>query len=420
MRLLPAFALILALSSTGCLAPPVEGPQIDDIPDGFAFDPNCEVSRSLIAGKRPIGQRCYINDPRGDKPDWITISEYSELLSREDIEASYKAYVETYLRCVPDSGACETAGELETLVVDGYEGAGYSVSSLYRGEERASYQLILPHGDRTYTVRVSGRKGKHAGLPWAKAMARSFAVRHASDLVPLQIAAALAMAALFAGAFFWMRRQRQVETPEELAARQGPLAFSENPGAPRVAPPVLTDAAARVGGLRRGFSSNPQGTVIELERLRDAFAPNPQVLQLLCQAYLRVGAVDKAVAELQRAWPVLLAADQLRPAAQLYLELGQAAFSVGLDRDQELLVAETLLAQGSWEMPSHIFGRLLAADPYDKKAAAGLIRIAENRLRVPGGRAQAGQLYSFLTKNCKDSVLQRRAADAGGRLMGSV
>ncbi len=407
--------LAWALLSAGCLGPPVEGPQIDDIPSGFAFHRRCESSRSPIPALRPMAQRCYINNNNRWGPDVITISHFEGSLGIDDARRAREDTIAKRASCSEHTSYCQRVGELEALTVDGHEGWGFPITTIEHGElSAATYLLVLPYDDdESYGIEVAGSGETLRSIEATRALASRFAVRSARDLRPLQIGVTLMALALGVAVFVWIRRQRAAEPRTEVELVRASFGLAGSREARR---PALVDAPLRVEALRRRFSDDPEGTITELERLRESFQPHPALLHLLGLAYLKRGQRAQALTFVQEVWPLLLAKDGFPLAVELFHYLGAEALVLRIPRNDAYRVAESLIERGNWQLASQVYGNQLVADGADRRAASGLMRIAANRVKVAEGSESALALYAFVEEHAQDEVLRARVRSERARL----
>ncbi len=410
-----AFALLFgALVATGCLAPPVEGPQLVDPPPRFGFDTNCGAARSPIPGANPIAQRCYFRT-FGDDGDSVIIHRYERSLTMDTILEAHETYVDKWVHCKEESRYCSEASDLEPLEVAGQSAWGYSIVTHREGEETPSdvdYIVLLPWEEGSFAIEVHGNYEPFLEVASARELATRFDVRYTSDLIPIQIGAALAAIVLGFLAYRWLSRQkRKPEDGErELVCKTARPAPAPAPSAAAGdTRPPLPNPAFVVGAARRRFASDPAGAVAELEELRARHAPQVDLLHLLMLARLHMQEWNAALDVAREAWPLFLEEEGLSKAVDAYATLGQHALTLPLDTRQKRIVADGVLARGIWQTASHIYSGLLEADPNDRAAAAALIRVAENRARTPEGASDAAQLYTYVASRSKDAALVERA-----------
>ena len=141
-------ALILILAGAlclgiGCSSPRIEGPQIEDPPSGFAFDPNCGAARVVLPGAELLSQRCYF---KAREPHCsIDISEFGGQTGEARVKAAREALEARH--------GSLAYGPLESLSIDGRPAWGWLETQASGGKLYSlEYKAVVAYPDRSYSV----------------------------------------------------------------------------------------------------------------------------------------------------------------------------------------------------------------------------------------------------------------------------
>jgi hypothetical protein len=167
----------------------------------------------------------------------------------------------------------------------------------------------------------------------------------------------------------------------------------------------LLDARARVDQILERSTTDTAGAIRALEELRATYAPHPMVLWGLCVVQARAGQFEAASALAHEMIPTLIDRGNLRPAAEIYKELGKHAEQLDVRFDHLVAIAEELVTMEQTETATEAFFRLLRTDPLDKRSIKRMLQIAEDHLQGSRAPEEALRIYRFLLDYCGGSPL---------------
>jgi hypothetical protein len=192
-------------------------------------------------------------------------------------------------------------------------------------------------------------------------------------------------------------------------ARSGEAARPGDAEAPVAEPaddsglPPLLDAAERVAAAMKRFETDASGAIGELDELRHAHAPSPQVMHAYVVCLVRAGRADEALATARGALPLCLQRGNVALAAEIFAALWKRAKELGLEREQIDAIGAALFKAGDLAKATTAYGLALTMDRGDRKAIKGLLQIADHRMHRDGRPKDSARIYTFLLQYAPDS-----------------
>jgi hypothetical protein len=168
---------------------------------------------------------------------------------------------------------------------------------------------------------------------------------------------------------------------------------------------VLADAKQKVEAAMNRFATDPAGAIASLEQLDRSFAAHPLVQQALAICLFRSGETDRAVTVGKTAIPFCMERGHVNIAAQILRELKARLGDLGLNREQLLALAGSLVHQEDWAAAAKTYTAVLHVDSLDTAAIKGMLQVGEGILNKKRNPAAAVKIYRFLARHCADSPL---------------
>jgi hypothetical protein len=165
------------------------------------------------------------------------------------------------------------------------------------------------------------------------------------------------------------------------------------------------DAQRRVDEAQRMMEQDPSRAISMLEELRSSHAPNPLILHALCLMRQGAGHLVEALEVAREALPLCFERGNLVPAAEIFRALAASVKELGLDRDQILSLAATLVKMGDLGTAVQTFAGVVRLDAGERRAIKGLLQIADLKMQDPARTGEAENIYRFLLQNCASSPL---------------
>lgn len=183
----------------------LEGAQLEDLPSGLAYSPNCASYGGVRFGREVLRQRCWF--AHREPSSSVVITELRGLVTAAELAEGLAQEAEkrkNWIRFEP----------VETLVVARHPAWGWYETSHHRGKDTGiAYTAVIPWSDRSYSVTFSGRQPEHLDRELAKRVVSSFVVLRSGDLDWSRLLAALLIAAALVAGFRHLRRAQAERTP---------------------------------------------------------------------------------------------------------------------------------------------------------------------------------------------------------------
>ncbi len=171
VRLLLTAGLLLCFSA-GCSGPKREGPQVQNVPEGFIWDANASKARNVFPKQPKVRQGAWTTMALGDEDhSSIYITTYQGNTDRREIAGARQDFVNRY-------GDYLEFGPLEDLRIDGRDAYGWLETQHYQGELASyEYKAVVPYDTLTYAVEYYSSHERFMDPEAMRALVTSFIVR---------------------------------------------------------------------------------------------------------------------------------------------------------------------------------------------------------------------------------------------------
>ena len=151
-------ALGLSLALTACSGPDRPGPNVQDVPKGFAFDANASAARKVFLDAQPLDQSGWFAMNSNDDHSSIMITTYSGQIPEDAIYAARAAHEQRWGRRAGSTSGLDY-GPVEEVEIDGHDAFAWEIRQFYKGDlSSIDWVAVVPYEDETYSVEF------HAGM----------------------------------------------------------------------------------------------------------------------------------------------------------------------------------------------------------------------------------------------------------------
>ncbi len=163
---------LMLSAGASCSGPKREGPQVQDVPEGFIWDANASKARNIFPDERMVRQGAWTTMAIGDEDNSsIYITTYRGASDRYAIADAREDQVRRY-------GNHVDFGPLEELEIDGRDAYGWLETQHYKGELSSyQYKAVVPYDTLSYAVEYYSSHQRFMDPEAMRVLVTSFIVR---------------------------------------------------------------------------------------------------------------------------------------------------------------------------------------------------------------------------------------------------